>query len=181
MVGVSVLVAPPYASVNVEALKETPVTATLAAETVTAQVAVLAPSAVVTVIVLAPTATGKITPELFTVAIAVLLLVHVTFVLVALLGVIVAVKEPEAPPTAKFMVEALKETLDTETVDDPPLEGLDNGLLHARTTKEMTSRNRILFISSLFIFLSYKSFPSIICDFRNIVKQNHTRPREKHL
>jgi hypothetical protein len=120
LVGVMVVVkvpeAPPTVRLMVEALKATPVTATLTADTVTTQVAVLAPSAVVTVIVLVPTATGATTPLLLTVATDVLLLVHVTFVLVAFVGVIVAVKEPEAPPTVRLMVEALKVTPVTATL-----------------------------------------------------------------
>lgn len=61
--------------------------------TVTLQVALLLePSAVVAVIVAVPLATAVTTPELDTVATAVLLLVHVTFVLVALDGVTVAVR-----------------------------------------------------------------------------------------
>jgi hypothetical protein len=47
--------------------------------TVTTQVAVFPPSAVVTKIVTLPTETGVTTPELLTVATAVLLELHVTF------------------------------------------------------------------------------------------------------
>jgi hypothetical protein len=58
--------------------------------TVTAQVAVLLPSAVVTVMVALPSATALIVPP-DTIATVVLLLLHVTFLFVALEGATVAV------------------------------------------------------------------------------------------
>ena len=73
----------------------TPVTAT--GVTVTCAVAVLLPSAVLTVTVAVPAATPVTNPLVLTVAIPVLLLVHVTDLLVALAGATVAVRVPVAP------------------------------------------------------------------------------------
>ena len=87
MVAVNVSVAPTNRLVEV-LLRLTPVTGTV---TVTAQVAVLLPSAVVTVIVAVPDATAVTFPEVETVATLVLLLLQVTFLFVALLGATVAV------------------------------------------------------------------------------------------
>ncbi len=70
-------------------LRLTPVTATVCA--VIAHVAVLFPSAVVTVIVAVPAATPVTNPALLTVAALVLLLVQVKLWFVAFVGVIVAV------------------------------------------------------------------------------------------
>ena len=70
----------------------TPVTGIAAAFTVTAHVAVLAPSTVVTVIVADPTPLAVTTPAEDTVATELLLDVHVTVLFVALAGVIVAVR-----------------------------------------------------------------------------------------
>jgi hypothetical protein len=72
----------------VDDFKDTPVTAMLVVLTVTAQVAVLLPSAVVTVIIAFPAATAVTVPLVDTVATAVLLLLHNTFGFVALDGVI---------------------------------------------------------------------------------------------
>ena len=72
-------------------LMVTPVTEMLAAETVTALVAVKEPSWVVTVIVLVPAVTPVTRPVELTVALAVLLEVQVTFLLEAFVGAIVAV------------------------------------------------------------------------------------------
>jgi hypothetical protein len=58
--------------------RDTPVTGTVAALTLTAQVAVLLPSTVVTVITALPAAMPVITPFVI-IATAVLLLFHVTF------------------------------------------------------------------------------------------------------
>jgi hypothetical protein len=69
--------------------RETPVTAILL--TVTIQVAVFPPSCVVTVIFAVPADNPVTNPLLFKVATAVLLLLQVTFLLVALLGVKVTV------------------------------------------------------------------------------------------
>ena len=69
-----------------------PVTGTVAAFTVTAHVAVLAPSTVVTVIVADPTPFAVTTPAEDTVATELLLDVHVTVLFVALAGETVAVR-----------------------------------------------------------------------------------------
>jgi hypothetical protein len=74
---------------------ETPVTAMEL--TVTVQVAVLPPSEVVTVIVADPGATAVTVPFSDTVATAVLLLLQLTALLVALVGVMVAIRVSEAP------------------------------------------------------------------------------------
>jgi hypothetical protein len=75
---------------------------------VTAQLAVNPPSAVVTVIVVVPTVIGITIPVLPTVATEVLLLVQLTFVLVALAGVIVAVRKVlEEPPVVRLRVVGL--------------------------------------------------------------------------
>ena len=71
-----------------------PVTATLAFDTVTVQVAVLFPA--FAVIVAVPAATAVTLPPL-TVAIFVLLLLHVTVLSVALLGLTVAVSVVLSP------------------------------------------------------------------------------------
>ena len=76
-------------------LNHTPVTAT--GITVTVQVAVKLPSAVVTVIVAVPTDTAVTFPCASTVAIAGLLLDHVTFWLVALAGAMVAIRVSLSP------------------------------------------------------------------------------------
>ena len=69
----------------------TPVTATVGVFTVTVQLAVLLPSAVFTIIVAVPAAFPVTTP-FDTVATFVFVLLHVTFLFVALLGVTVAVR-----------------------------------------------------------------------------------------
>ena len=71
-------------------LRLTPVT--VMGLTVTAQVAVLLPSVVLTVIVAVPTAMAVTTPEVETVATDVLLEVHVTDLSVAFDGLTVAVR-----------------------------------------------------------------------------------------
>ena len=82
---------PPSASVNSVLVNVTPVTGTVwGALTVTLHVAVLAPSSVVTVMMASPALTAVTTP-LFTVAISLLLLLHVTPLLVAFVGSTVAV------------------------------------------------------------------------------------------
>jgi len=97
----------------------TPVTATTALLTVTVQVAVLPPS-VAAVITAVPAATAVTTPP-DTVATAVLLLLHVTFLFVALEGVIVAIRVSVPPGTIRlvddlFRVTPLTATLLTVTV-----------------------------------------------------------------
>ena len=70
--------------------------------TVTVQVAVrFVPSAVVAVMVAVPLATAVTTPESLTVATEVLLLVHVTLLSVALLGITVAVSVAVCPAEVK--------------------------------------------------------------------------------
>jgi hypothetical protein len=80
------------------------VTATGAAVTVTVQVAVLPPSSVLTIIAALPAATALTVPP-DTVATAVLLLLHVTFLFVALAGATVAVNVSELPTV--IVVEVL--------------------------------------------------------------------------
>jgi hypothetical protein len=78
------------------------VTAVVAALTVTAQVAVLLPSCVVTVMVALPAATAVTVPP-DTVATEVALLLHVTFLFVALEGAMVAVSV-SVLPTVRLVV-----------------------------------------------------------------------------
>jgi hypothetical protein len=86
---------PPTGMLKDGILNDTPVTDT--ALTVTAQVAVLLPSAVVTVMVAFPTAMPVTNPLDDTVAMELVLLLHVTFWLVALAGAILAVKVSVLP------------------------------------------------------------------------------------
>ena len=86
----------PSVSVAVVLSNDTPVTGYTFALTVTEQVAVLLPSSVVTVIVAVP-AFNAVTLPLETVATEVLLLFQLTFLLVALLGLIVAVRVNSSP------------------------------------------------------------------------------------
>ena len=74
----------------------TPVTGYTFALTVTSHIAVLPPSSVVTIIIAEPALTA-VTLPLDTVATEVLLLFQLTFLLVALLGLIVAVKVNSSP------------------------------------------------------------------------------------
>ena len=85
--------------------------------TVTAQVAVLLPSAVETVIVVVPARMGLTTPPL-TVATAVLLLLQVRFLFEAFAGVTVAVMVLAEPPTFILRVVGESDTPVTETL--PP-------------------------------------------------------------
>jgi len=96
------------------AFSVTLVTATEADATVTAQVAVLAPSDVVTVMVAEPAATADTRPVVETVATALLLELQLTAGLVALAGVTVAVRVCE-PPTSKVVEVGLTLTLETAT------------------------------------------------------------------
>ena len=89
----------------------TPVTGTVAAATVTAQVAVLPPSSVVTVMVAVPGATAVTTPSV-TVAMLASLVLHVTFLLVALSGSIVAVSRA-VPPSVNSRLVLSNSTLVT--------------------------------------------------------------------
>jgi hypothetical protein len=91
------------------------VTGVVVVLTVTEQVAVLLPSAVVTVIVALPADMAvTIPPE--TVAMVLLLLLHVTFWLVALEGLMVAVKV-SVPPTVRLIDDLLKDTLVTDITE----------------------------------------------------------------
>ena len=96
---------------SVVLLRETPVTGTV---TVTVQVAVLEPSAVVTVIVAVPAVTAVTLPSESTVATEVLELFHVTAVLVALVGAMVAVRV-SVEPLESDRVVLLRETPVTGT------------------------------------------------------------------
>jgi len=102
--------------------KDTPVTAT--GLTVTAQDAVLPPSAVVTVIVAVPTLTPVTKPPV-TVATAVLLLLHVTFLFAALAGVIAelssSVLPTKMPVDVLFKITPLTATGLTVTVQEAVL------------------------------------------------------------
>jgi len=82
----------------------TPVTATVGIVTVTLQMAVFNPSVVVTVIVAVPAETAVIRPDELTVATAVLEDVQVTALLVAFVGVTVAVKVSVAPTVSDVSV-----------------------------------------------------------------------------
>ena len=91
---------------------ETPVTGTLSSVTLTVQVAVLPPSAVVTVMVTVPAETELILPLDDTVAILVLPLRHVTFWFVALEGTIIEVRV-SVSSTRMLVDDLLRETLVT--------------------------------------------------------------------
>jgi hypothetical protein len=88
----------------------------MSVDTVTVQVAVRLPSSVVAVIVAVPVDTAVTTP-LFTVATLVLLLVHDTFWLVALLGATVAVSD-SVPPMASVVEVVLSDTPVTGIIID---------------------------------------------------------------
>jgi hypothetical protein len=94
--------------------KETPVTATALALTVTAQVADLLPSAEVTVMVALPTDTAVTKPFDETVATEVALLLHDAFLFVALKGAMVAVNV-SVPPTVRLVEVLLRDTPVTVT------------------------------------------------------------------
>jgi len=100
---------------SVDLFKETPVTETVAAVTVTAQVAVLLPSVVVTVIVAVPAFTPVTFPAELTVATAVSPDVHVTVWSDAVVGLTVAVSV-SLDPAVRDSVDLFKETPVTETV-----------------------------------------------------------------
>jgi hypothetical protein len=89
-VAVNVVVEPTF-TLAVVGDTVTPVTGTFVVLTVIADVAVNPPLTVVTVIVALPAATPDTTPAELTVATAVLLELHVTLLLVALVGTTVAV------------------------------------------------------------------------------------------
>ena len=83
--------------------------------TVTRQIAVMPPSAVVTVMVAVPGATAVTLPLPSTVATDKLSLLHVTFLLVASLGVMVALRIT-VPPTVRLALVLFSVTPVTETV-----------------------------------------------------------------
>ena len=118
LLGVTVavkVVVPPTAIDAVVGLTDTPVTATILLVTVIALVAVFDPSAVVTVIVEVPANTPDTTPLVLTVAIAVFDELHITFLLVAVDGNIVAVNCC-VPPTAIDALVGLTVTPVTATL-----------------------------------------------------------------
>ena len=94
----------------------TPVTATVAALTVTVQVAFLFPSAVVTVMVAVPAATAVTLPFESTFATLVLLELQLTFLLVAFSGFTVAVKV-SVLPTVSSVAVLFRATPGTATVE----------------------------------------------------------------
>ena len=114
-VAVKVPVAPPAVSDRLVGLTVTPVTATVAAATVTAQLAVFAPSEVVTVIIAVPAEMPVTLPLALTVATDGLLEARATPVLVAPFGEIVHDKLEESP-TARLRVFGLRLTAVTGTV-----------------------------------------------------------------
>jgi hypothetical protein len=117
---VKVSVLPMVIVVNV-LFKDTPVTATLLVplETLTAQVAVLLPSKVVTVMVALPAETALTVPP-DTLATVLLLLLHDTFLFVALEGETVALRVSLAPTVNERLV-LLRLTPVTATVLLPPV------------------------------------------------------------
>jgi len=102
----------PTVTVVTSGSKVTPVTAT--GFTVMVLVAVKPPSAVVTVIVAVPGATAVTRPAVLTVAIAELLVPHVTFRLVAFAGSTVGTRAVVAP-TTRLAADGATETLVTGT------------------------------------------------------------------
>ena len=104
----------PTCKVNEEEFRDTPVTETVEAFTVTEQVAVLPPSAVLAVIVAVPAFFAVTSPSEDTVATEVLLDVHVTSLLDALEGLIVADNQVDSP-TVKERLEGESVTPVTET------------------------------------------------------------------
>ena len=82
-------------------MSETDVTGTVAAVTVTVQVAVFAPSAVITVMVAVPAALAVTRPLVLTVATYVLDDDQVMVLFVADVGLMVAVRRKEAPTTTE--------------------------------------------------------------------------------
>jgi hypothetical protein len=107
---------PPAVKERLVLLRLTLVTGTAAATTVKAQVAVLFPSTVVTVIVAVPTDTA-VTVPLDTVATAELLVAQFTFLFVASPGLTVALRVP-FPPTARERLVLFRLTPLTETTAD---------------------------------------------------------------
>jgi hypothetical protein len=120
MVAVNVSELPTVSEVDV-LFRDTPVTATvlLPLVTLTEQVAVLLPSKVVTVIVAFPAETALTVPP-DTLATALLLLLHDTFLFVALEGETVALRV-SLPPTVSERLDLLRLTPVTATVLLPPV------------------------------------------------------------
>jgi hypothetical protein len=114
MVAVKVSVPPTVRLVDA-LFKVTPVTETEAAVMVTVQVAVLLPSAVVTVMTALPADTAVTKPPDDTEAIPVALLLHDTFWLVALAGAML-VNNVSVPPTVRAVDVLFKVTPVTETI-----------------------------------------------------------------
>jgi hypothetical protein len=112
----------PTAMYKVGLSRDIPLTGTLPLPLVTvmSQVAVLLPFTVFTVILALPAAMPKTVPFDDTVATWVLLLLHVTFLLVAFEGATVAVKVSEAP-MAMLADVLFKLTLVTATFPPPPV------------------------------------------------------------
>ena len=94
------------------------VTVKVGAWTVTVQEAVCPPSSVITLMTAGPGLTAVTRPDAFTVATAVSLLLHVTFMLVAFVGLTVAVS-CSVPPAVRVMVDVLRVTPVTGTVPSP--------------------------------------------------------------
>jgi hypothetical protein len=116
MVALNVSVSP--TSRDIELLfRDTPVTGTVDALTVTVQVAVLPPSTVVTVMVAVPVATALTVPLWLTVATEVALLLYDTLLLVALEGVTTAINVSELL-TVRLVVDLFKVTFVTATEDE---------------------------------------------------------------
>jgi hypothetical protein len=100
---------PPKVRVKKYLLRDTLDTGTVPEDvTVTAQVAVLPPSSVLTIIVAVPGLTAVTIPFVDTEATAALLLLHVTFWFVALLGAIVGMRVSILPTTR--LIDVLRET-----------------------------------------------------------------------
>jgi hypothetical protein len=97
--------------------------------TVTAQEAVLLPSTVVTVMLAFPGLTAVTVPFVDTEAIAALLLLHVTFLFVALLGAIVGMRVSDLP-IARPRDVLLRDTPDTATL--PPTVTVQSALAELR-------------------------------------------------
>jgi cytochrome b561 len=144
----------PLTSMTVLALfNDTPVTLILLVLTVTVQEAVLPPSEVVTIMVAIPALTPVTKPLFDTVATAVLLLLHVTFLFVALAGVMVGIRV-SVPLTSMAVLALFNDTPVTGTDLTLPPPGLlpagllpprlvPAGLLHAPNTRANRTNNAI--------------------------------------
>lgn len=137
IVAVSVAVAPPTTKPRLVVLRLTLVTETIFAVTVTAHVAVLLPSTVVTEMVAAPVEMAVTTPPV-TVAMDLSELVQVTVLSVAVVGATVAVKVA-CPAITRERVGLFKLTPVTETVLPVGVVPLD-GFEHEKKTEPINSR-----------------------------------------